>query len=130
MIFQETIEDDLAAVETYLVDVHNVVVDYEPLGLDEYWFDDGGITGNATRSKTEQLYVLLHEAGHVILRKNPDFHKMCPSCTTSKIEVLKEEVLAWEEARKLAQTLNIALDEKWARHVRQAIIKYIHWVRV
>jgi len=130
MIFHETREDDLLAVETYLIDVHNVAVDYDPLGLDEYWIDDRVITINDVRSKEEQLFVLLHEAGHVILRSNPEFTLMCSPATTSKIEVLKEEIFAWEEARKLATLLSIPLGEKWARHVRQAIMRYVHWVRV
>jgi len=129
MISQETIEDDLAAVEAYLIEAHNVVVDFDPLGLDEYWIDNKVITINDTRSKQEQLYVLLHEAGHVILRDNPDFDKMCPSPENSKIETLKEEILAWEEARKLADLLSIATGIEWTHHSREAIIKYVHWVK-
>ena len=129
MISQETIEDDLAAVEAYLIEAHNVVVDFDPLGLDEYWIDNRVITINDTRSKQEQLYVLLHEAGHVILRNNPDFDKMCPSAGNSKIETLKEEVLAWEEARKLAHLLSITMGIQWTQHVREAIAKYVHWTR-
>ena len=130
MISQETIEDDLAAVEAYLIEAHDVVVDFDPLGLDEYWIDNRVITINDTRSKQEQLYVLLHEAGHVILRNNPDFDKMCPSVAYSKIETLKEEILAWEEARKLAQMLDIATGIHWTEHIRKAITKYVHWVKV
>jgi hypothetical protein len=130
MIFNETLEDHLSAVESYLGDVWNVVVDYDPVGLDEYWIDDNIITINDMRSKQEQLFVLLHEAGHVIVRANPDFGIICPTGGHSKIEVLQEEVLAWEEARKLAGLLNIELDEAWTRHVRQAITKYVHWVRL
>jgi Zn-dependent peptidase ImmA (M78 family) len=130
MIFHENTEDHMSAVENYLVDIWNVVVDYDPLGLDEYWIDDGVITINDTRSKQEQLFILLHEAGHVALRKDPDFHLICPGGGTSKIEVLQEEVLAWEQARKIANMLHIPLAEGWNQHVRQAITKYIHWVRI
>ena len=128
MIFNESTEDHLLAIENYLADVHDVVVDFDPLGLDEYWIDDGVITINDTRSKQEQLFVLLHEAGHVILRKNPDFRKMCPGGGTSKVEILQEEILAWEEARKLGNLLGINLGTDWEIHSRSAIIKYIHWV--
>jgi len=77
-----------------------------------------------------QLFVLLHEAGHVILRADEDFDKMFPGSKTSKIEILKEEVIAWEEARKLADKLQIPLGKDWEIHVRQAIMKYVHWVRI
>ena len=129
MIFKETIEDDISALESYLIDVWNIVVDYDPLSLDEYWIDDGVITINDTRTKQEQLFVLLHEAGHVALRGREDFQLMCPDSGAHKVEVLKEEVLAWEEARRIAGLLRISLGDGWNRHVRQAIIKYVHWVR-
>ncbi len=130
MIFNETAEDHLASVEVYLSEIYDVAVDFDPLGMDEYWIEDQLITINDMRTTQHQLFVLLHEAGHVILRSNPDFDRMFPGSTTSKIEILKEEVLAWEEARKLALQLNIPLDKDWDIHVRQAIMKYVHWVRL
>ena len=128
MIFNETVEGYLSSVEAFLGDVYNVVVDYDPMGMDEYWIDDGVITINDMRDLEHQLYVLLHEAGHVILRESPDFNEMFPSSSTCKIETLKEEIMAWEEARKLAGALQIPLNKKWQVHVRQAIMKYVHWV--
>lgn len=130
MIINETIEDHLASVEIFLAEVYDVVVDFDPLGMDEYWIDDKLITINDMKSAQHQLFVLLHEAGHVILRDNPDFDKMFPGSKTSKVEILKEEVMAWEEARKLAYDLKIPLDKDWQIHVRQAIMKYVHWVRL
>ncbi len=130
MIINETIEDHLASIEIFLAEVYDVVVDFDPLGMDEYWIDDKLITINDMKSTQHQLFVLLHEAGHVILRDKPDFDKMFPGSKTSKIEILKEEVMAWEEARKLAHDLKIPLDKDWQIHVRQAIMKYVHWVRL
>ena len=130
MIFNEKTEDHMSAVESYLGDVWNVVVDYDPMGLDEYWIDDGVITINDTRPVEEQLFILLHEAGHVALRQDPEFPQMCPGGGTSKMEVLQEEILAWEQARQIANLLSIPLGPRWNRHVRQAITKYVHWVRV
>ncbi len=129
-MFSNSDEDCLASVESFLVDIYDVVVDYDPLGMDEYWIDDKVITINDTKTLRQQLFVLLHEAGHVILRSNPDFDKMFPGSKTSKIEILKEEVIAWEEGRKLAGKLQIPLGKDWEIHVRQAIMKYVHWVRV
>lgn len=129
-MFSNSDEDCLASVESFLVDIYDVVVDYDPLGMDEYWIDDKVITINDTKTLRQQLFVLLHEAGHVILRSNPDFDEMFPGSKTSKIEILKEEVIAWEEARKLAGKLQIPLGKDWEIHVRQAIMKYIHWVRI
>ncbi len=130
MIFDETMESYLSSVEAFLGDVYGVVVDYDPMGMDEYWIDDKVITINDMKTMEHQLFVLLHEAGHVILRNDKDFDKMFPDSRTSRVEILKEEVLAWEEARKLASCLQIPLGKEWEIHVRQAIMKYVHWVRV
>jgi Zn-dependent peptidase ImmA (M78 family) len=130
MIFNETEGDHLASVEVFLSEVYDVVVDYDPLGMDEFWIDDGVVTINDSRTLREQLFVLLHEAGHVILRNKEEFDKMFPDSKTSKVEILKEEVLAWEEARKLANRLDIPLGKDWNIHVRQAITRYINWVRI
>jgi Zn-dependent peptidase ImmA (M78 family) len=130
MIFNATTEDYIASVEAFLSEIYNVVVDFDPLGLDEYWLDDKVVTINDTKSIEHQLFVLLHEAGHVILRNSEDFDEMFPGSKTSKVEILKEEVIAWEEARKLAGKLQIPLGKEWDIHVRQAIMKYVHWVRV
>ena len=62
MIFSETTEDHLASVEVYLSEVHDVVVDYDPLGMDEYWIDDKVVTINDTKSQRHQLFVLLHRS--------------------------------------------------------------------
>jgi len=130
MIFNETLEGYMSSVEAFLGDVYGVVVDYDPMGMDEYWIDDKVITINDMKDLKYQLFVLLHEAGHVILRADEDFDKMFPGSKTSKIEILKEEVIAWEEARKLADKLQIPLGKDWEIHVRQAIMKYVHWVRI
>ena len=130
MIFSETTEDHLASVEIFLGEVYDVVVDFDPLGMDEFWIDDKVITINDSQSPRKQLFVLLHEAGHVILRSNSEFSKMFPGAETSKIEILKEEVMAWEEARKLANKLEIPMGKDWDIHVRQAIMRYVNWVRL
>ena len=130
MIFDETTEGYMSSVEAFLGEVYGVVVDYDPMGMDEYWIDDKVVTINDMKSMQHQLFVLLHEAGHVILRHMPEFDDMFPGSKTSKIEILKEEVMAWEEARKLANTLQIPLGKDWQIHVRQAIMKYVHWVRL
>ena len=130
MIFYNTLEDSISAVESYLVEAYDVVVDYDPMGLDEYWIDDNVITINTLKDKQHQLFVLLHEAGHVVLRSRDDFDEMFPGIKTSRVEVLKEELMAWEEARKLADKLSINLGDNWNTHVRQAIMKYVRWVQL
>ena len=118
----------MSSLEAYLLEIHDVVVDYDDTGFDEYWSEDRTITINSTSSLEHQLYVLLHEAGHVLLRDKEDFKLMCPDVATNRIETLKEEVLAWEEARKLAQTLGIPLGDPWITNYRNALWRYTQWV--
>lgn len=120
----------IECVEAYLMDSFNVVVDFDEFGQNEYWIDDRVITINNSDSPREQLYILLHEAGHVILREKNDFDEICTKIESDRIEVLKEEVFAWEEARKLAKELCIPLDNEWVSNYRKALRKYARWVAV
>ena len=125
-----TLKDKLLAVELFLLDEMDIAVDYDEFGTDEYWIDDKLITINNSQNKRKQLYVLLHESGHAILRKRKEFPLMCSYANSShKIETLKEEVFAWEEARRLAKHLNIDIDQDmWTAHTQVALTKYVHWV--
>ena len=70
----ERLRQDIQCVEFYLIDEFNVTVDFDEKGLNEYWFDpadatDSGVVSiDSTMDVLEQLYVVLHEAGHVMLR--------------------------------------------------------------
>ena len=46
MIFDETTEGYMSSVEAFLGEVYDVVVDYDPMGMDEYWIDDKVVTIN------------------------------------------------------------------------------------
>jgi len=117
-------------VEAYLMDSFNVVVDFDEFGQNEYWIDDRVVTINNSDSPRDQLYVLLHEAGHVVLRNKEDFNEICIDVDNHRIEVLKEEVLAWEEGRKIAKKLCIPLDSEWVSGYRKALRKYVKWVLI
>lgn len=84
---------------------------------------------NANNSSTGKLCALLHEAGHVILRRNKknnyfrffantvdlcneEFLKLKSGC----VEILNEEVLAWYVGYNLAKKLRF--DIKWSTYER------------
>jgi len=100
--------EDLLCVEAFLIDEHDIYVDYDGGGLDEYWFDpddpsDPGIISiKDTHSDALQLIILLHEAGHVVYRhKNNKARTKIPRETVEdKMAVLEEEVMAWYEGYK------------------------------
>jgi len=123
----EKIEQDLSCVEAYLLDYYDVVVDFDILGLDEYWVEDRTVTINNSKDEKHQLFVLLHETGHVILRDREDFNEAFPDVERERVETLKEEVMAWEEARKLAKKLNIELGPGWILNYRDSLQRYAAW---
>jgi len=122
------IKEKISCVEAFLIDCHDVFVDFDSNGLDEYWVDNKTITIDSSKNQRHQLRVLLHEAGHAILRDKEDFSQICPDVEKERIETLKEEVLAWEEARKLANNLNIDLGREWILNYRDSLYKYAEWV--
>ena len=123
----EKIEQDLSCVEAYLLDYYDVVVDFDILGLDEYWIEDRTVTIDNSKDEKHQLFVLLHETGHVILRDREDFNEAFPDVERERVETLKEEVMAWEEARKLAKKLNIELGAGWILNYRDSLKRYAAW---
>lgn len=94
-------------------------------------------------SKEEQRFTILHECGHLLLGQNKEtYQKMFPiqnrmdsSSETSKkkklqyrIEVLKEEILAWDRGRELAKRLKIKINQKnWEKYKSSCLFTYIEW---
>ena len=82
----------------------------------------------------KQLYMLLHEAGHVLLREDEYEHeRRFPAAEAKRgkafiVDVLREEVLAWEAGRDMARNFDIPIDNKlWNSMVTSALSKYIKW---
>jgi hypothetical protein len=85
----------------------------------------------------KQLYMLLHEVGHVMLRESEAQHaRRFPSAVLNgrrpsrahKIDTLREEVLAWEKGLELATDFQIPVDDKvWHSMVTCALYKYLEW---
>lgn len=79
----------------------------------------------STRQKKEtQLFGLLHECGHLLIQTNPTYKKNFPitnkvyknkkflHTNLLKMENLEEEIEAWRRGKKLAERLNIKLNEE------------------
>ena len=90
-----------------------------------------------------RLHTLLHEAGHVCIRSEVNgtnsFENRFPfmkilgfrarANKNHRIDILREEVLAWESGRELAETLGIQIeDEWWSRHRQDALKSYVEWI--
>ena len=127
-------------VEWYLMDEYDVYVSFDADGADEYWFDPdtddddpGVISINNTKTPAQQLHTLLHESGHVSLRVAPkSFRSVLPSpdrdTIGGRLEILREEVLAWDRAEWVAKQLHIPLDrDRWKESYIDALGKYARW---
>ncbi|HSW85150.1 MAG TPA: hypothetical protein VLF79_00850 [Candidatus Saccharimonadales bacterium] len=64
----------------------------------------------------QAIWSLLHETGHAALRH---------TAYKADFELLRLEIAAWEEARNLAKTLNIVIDED---HIEDCLDTYRDWL--
>ena len=141
---KEIIKKHLDKIESFLYHNYDVEVDYSQDNRDAYYECSDRREINSRQNFQSRLHSLLHEAGHVVLRcggfsGERTFNNRFPGMKKSlrdkryniehRIDVMREEVLAWEAAEKLAYQLSIPLDKKmWARHRSQAIKSYVDWV--
>jgi len=126
--------EDLEFLESYLLTEYDVDVVWGRDEVDAYYYDADSIGINTSRDKELQLFCLLHEAGHVILRKQGQFDKEFPfslqegRTQLSRVDTVREEIRAWEEGKNLACKLGIHLNEqRWERYWRHQVYKYIKW---
>ncbi len=134
--------DQIRRIERFLLEKYEVSVDYSQDNDNAYYQEAKLIDINTRQNFKSRLHTLLHEAGHVILRNGPDptefrtkFSFMRDRSETKRgnkshrVDVVREEVLAWEEGYGLASQLGISLDEeKWSKHRQQALTAYVEWV--
>ena len=125
----------------------DIVTDFlsEELGIDvifgleepnAYWQEDiGAISISTKQSKRLQLYTMLHEAGHAIIRSGDNYNSRFPygnrfdnKSIARRVDVIREEVMAWDEGEKLAFSLGIKLDFKlWHNFIKKNIFDYVRW---
>lgn len=114
---------------------------------DEVCFTMKCVTINGSSTKRTRLYSLLHECGHVAIWKcrvkNPQrdvcgctlkradhIMTVSPSRLTNKdkLDVISEEVEAWERGRRLAKRLKIRVNkEKFTADKTRALMTYHRW---
>tara|TARA_A100001515_G_scaffold139184_2_gene133570 strand:+ start:93 stop:497 length:405 start_codon:yes stop_codon:yes gene_type:complete len=126
--------DDLEFLESYLITEYDAEVVWGKDEADAYYYDVNCIGIRTTRRKEIQLFCLLHEAGHLILRKDENFKSNYPDVhkdgrtQLSRVDTIKEEIDAWSEGRKLAKKLGIEIDDRrWNRYWKHQVYKYVKW---
>jgi hypothetical protein len=126
--------EDLEFLESYLMIEYDVDVVFGKDEVDAYYYDADCIGVNTNHDKEIQLFCLLHEAGHLIIRKRENFEQLYPHTSKkgttqlSKIDIIREEINAWNEGRSLALMLGIKINEKrWESYWRHQVYKYVKW---
>ena len=112
---------------------YQVLIDSD--GDDTICYESKTIYIKSSRREEIQLYILLHECGHLLVDKNGSTHKfeLVKDSYSDKAQITKtynviEEIEAWKRGRMLADRLDIRIDEgKWQKEVSRAITKYMKW---
>ena len=127
-------EEDLEFLESYLITEYDAEVVWGKDEKDAFYYDVNCIGINTTHRKEIQLFCLLHEAGHLILRRRENFSEIYPDVNKdgrtqlSRIDTIKEEIDAWYEGRELARKLGINInDRKWNRYWKHQVYRYVRW---
>ena len=123
------IEEAIDNVVAHLKIEHDIDVVFEDEELGAYYNDAKIIGINTNDSLREQLYILLHEAGHAILKiEHKKYLEDRDETLQSKLSLLREEMEAWKEGRTLAERMGIGInDGAWAMFCKQNLEDYIEW---
>ena len=129
-------QEDINAVEGYLVDALDAVVIFAEDEPNAYWRNGHPTISICTKqSKRLQLYTILHEAGHALIRSKDNYDIRFPygklnknKSISRRVDVLREEVMAWECGLELAADLGIEIDRKlWHNFVKKNLFDYVRW---
>lgn len=117
------------------LDTKGYYVDFDRNGDDSVDCSAKIVSINNTRTLETQLYILLHECGHILIHNNDKLMKYAEvqgnyreRTNIHKVFTVMEEVEAWKRGMLLAKRLNIEIDEKkWNMDISRALNKYIRW---
>ena len=137
---KEQCQNYIGRIERFLLEKYEVEVVYGHDLSDAYYESARCIEINNRQNYPSRLHSLLHEAGHVALRnhKNNTFSSIFPYLRLGgtsirgdkfhRSDVIREEVLAWEEGKNIAYNLGMDIDlELWNRHRQNALLTYMEW---
>ncbi len=124
-----TMEEAIDNIVAHLKIEHDIDVVFDDDELGAYYHDSGLIGINTDEPLQQQLYILLHEAGHAILKlEHKRFLGVFDQTLESRLALLREEMEAWKEGRLLAEKMEIDIDDgAWAMFCKQNLEDYIEW---
>ena len=124
-----TIEEAIDNIVAHVKIQHDIDVVFDDEELGAYYHDAGIIGINNSEPLERQLFVLLHEAGHVSLRRDQGrFLNIDETTADGKRKRLLEEKEAWREGKILANYMKINLnDREWNRFSNDNLDEYAKW---
>ena len=127
MTAEEAIDNIVAHVKIQ----HDIDVVFGDDEIGAYYHDSGIIGINNTESVDRQLFILLHAAGPVSLRRDQKrFLNIDEATSEGKRLRLLEEREAWREGRILANYMKININDKeWKNFSKKNIAQYAAWAR-
>ena len=108
---------------------------------DEVLFPEKLITINKKLGFENQLYTILHECGHLLINNNKNYIKNHPysykpankklyGTIKYEVDLVSEEIEAWNRGKCLAKKLKIYIDEKkYFNHMSRYVFTYIKFNR-
>ncbi len=122
-------DDAIDNIVAYLLDEYDVDVVFGDDEIGTYSREAKVIGINDTDTEERQLFILLHEAGHAILKiEHKKYLETCDQTLQGKLSLLREEMEAWKEGRSLAEKMGIRINEgTWAVFCKQNLEDYIDW---
>lgn len=112
---------------------------YKKIDIEAVYYEKKLIVMSTKTSDEIALYCLLHELGHVKLLDRDKkyretysyiFENFSKTSLTHRIAILQEELDAWREGLKLAESLQIYIDRrKWEITKTKCISTYLSWVK-
>jgi len=117
------------------LDEKGYYVEFDKKGDDSVALADKIVSINTTRSIETQLYILLHECGHVLIHNNDNIvgyrevqESFKERSDIHKVFSVMEEAEAWKRGKRLARRFGIEInEEKWNKDLSRALNKYIKW---
>lgn len=102
-----------------------------------FYILDKKIEINKHQNAKSKYYTLLHEAGHIYLRADPEFSSQFPlnesrihkKCKKHRIELLREEFEAWRVCKDLAKENDLLYEMEVVDGMRDKYLyQYVNWV--
>jgi len=134
MTKQET-EEAIQKVVEHLKE-QKLTVSFNSEGDNAFYPQQNVIAINTRQNVKSRYYSLLHEVGHYMLRKQDDFaakylidHTFSVKTKNTRIDVLREEVAAWDKAYEFATINQFPIEkDKWDFYSKKFIYQYAVWV--